>query len=168
MASREDGFTGHPPNCDWFCETHVETAKNLSHRELPAALRYLQKNESWQLIYIDLFDRDTPPSVQRSGVGFESGFEQFWDRILATTEADGRRYPSDYRLAFPDKHTNYSLPRNCPELTMIKQHLLNDQEAAQTIRRLAAGQAAQMRKGGLPEAENYLTERCNQLSRTRA
>ncbi len=166
MAATETGFTGHPPDCDWFCAIHTETAKSFIHVDLATALRHLRENESWQLIYIDLFDRDTPPSVQRSGVGFESGFEEFWDRILATTEADGRRYPSDYRLSFQSNHTDYSLPRECMELTLIKQNIPDGEKASQAIKLLSAGQAAQMRKGGITEVKKYLAGHCRQLSRS--
>ena len=166
MAATATGFTGHPPDCDWFCDIHTEAAKSFIHFDLATALRHLKESESWRLIYIDLFDRDTPPSVQRSGVGFESGFEEFWDQILATTEADGRRYPSDYRLSFPSNHTDYSLPRKCMELALIKQNLPDDEKASQVIKLLSAEQAAQMRKGGLAEVEKYLTEHCRQLSRS--
>ena len=153
MAASEKDFTGHPPDCDWFCDIHVETAKTLSHNDLPTALHQLRQNELWQLIYIDLFDRDTPPSVQSSGIGFESGFENFWDQILATAEADGN-------------HADYSVPRDCSELTLIKQSVPNEEKAAQTVRRLAVGQAARMRKGGLADVKKYLTDHCKQLSRT--
>ena len=166
MAATEAGFTGHPPDCDWFCAIHTEAAKSFIHVDLATALRHLRENESWQLIYIDLFDRDTPPSVQRSGVGFESGFEEFWDRILATTEADGRRYPSDYRLSFQSNHADYSLPRECMELTLIKQNIPDGEKASQAIKLLSAGQAAQMRKGGLTEVKKYLAGHCRQLSRS--
>ena len=166
MAATGECFTGHPPDCDWFCDLHMESAKSLVQWDLPTALRHLRENESWQLIYIDLFDRDTPPSVQRSGVGFESGFKLFWDRILATTEADGRRYPSDYRLSFLGNHPDYSLPRDCPELSLIKQNIPSDETASEVIKLLSAGQASQMRKGSLIEAEKHLTDHCKQLSRS--
>ena len=166
LAATGKGFTGHPPDCDWFCDIHAGSAKSSSHRDLTSALRHLRENESWQLIYIDLFDRDTPPSVQGRGVGFESGFEKFWDRILATTEEDGRRYPSDYRLSFHGSHPDYSLPRDCPELTLTKQNIPDDEKASQAIKLLAAGQAAQMRKGGLAEVKKHLTDYCKQLSRS--
>lgn len=168
MALSEDGFTGHPPNCDWFCDTHAETARAFSHCELSAALRYLRENECWQLIYIDLFDRDTPPIIQRSGVGFESGFQEFWDRILATTETDGRRYPSDYRLSFQHNHPDYLLPRVCPELTLIKQSMSDDKKVSRAIRLLAAGQAARMRNGGLAEVNKHLTDHCKHISQSQA
>ena len=164
MMAKGKSFTDHPPDCDWFCDLHAESAKSVIHHDRPTAIRHLRENEAWQLIYIDLFDRDTPPSVQRSGVGFESGFEQFWHRILATTEADGRRYPSDYRLRFANKQVTYDLPRNCSELTTIKKHLPACKEAPQAIRLLAIEQAAKMRKGGISDAEKYLTQRCKQLS----
>ena len=165
MAASDKGVTGHPPDCDWFCDLHAETAKSLSSDDLTTALQHLRENESWQLIYIDLFDRDTPPSVQCSGLGFESGFARFWDQILATTEADGRRYPSDYRLSFQSNQGDYSLPRECPELTLIKRHIPSEEKAAQTITRLAIGQAAQMRRGDLLDVEKHLTDHCKQLSR---
>ncbi|MDA7915009.1 hypothetical protein N9018_02735 [Rhodopirellula sp.] len=164
QATLGEGFTGHPPDCDWFCDIHAHAAKHLVHYDRSAALLYLQQNEWWHLIYIDLFDRDTPPSVQKSGVGFESGFVEFWDKILSTTEPDGRRYPSDYRLSFSSADLNYSLPRDCTELTTIKQHTLNLDDAMNSITELAKGQAEQMRTNGLSGAAKHLTQQCVQLS----
>lgn len=164
VAASEGEVAGHPPDCDWFCNLHAAAVKNLRHHDRSTALLHLRENELWQLIYIDLFDRDTPPSVQRSGVGFESGFFEFWDQILATTEADGRRYPSDFRLALHGNHADYSLPRDCPELTIIKQHLPTDEGSVQAIGQLALGQAQQFRKSGLLGAAKYLTSRTQSLA----
>lgn len=164
MAASGLGIAGHPPDCDWFCDMHASAVKTLHHCERSKALLHIQQNEAWHLVYIDLFDRETPPSVQKSGVGFESGFAEFWDQILATTEADGRRYPSDYRLSFHSSHADYSLPRDCPELTIIKKHIQTGGECLKMIRRLAVGQAEQVRKQGLSGAANCLAHLCNQLS----
>jgi len=163
-ASSEEGFTGHPPDCDWFCETHVETAKALAHRNCASALLHIQKNESWHLIYIDLFDRDTPPLVHATGMGLESGFLKFWDEMLATVETDGRRYPTDFRLSFSSETADYSLPRACPELTTIKQHMPSGEQGLETLKQLAFGHARQMRSSGLSGATQYLTHRCRQLA----
>ena len=168
LAQSEAGLTGHPPECGWFCEQHLETVKSLTHLTISSALQHIRERESWHLIYIDLFDRETPPIIQRTGVGYESGFCEFWDHILPTTETDGRRYPSDYRLGFQCGIPDYSLPRSCPDLTLIKQNLPTAEEetATGTIKQLSISQAAALRTNGLPGAEECLRQYCDRLSGT--
>ena len=57
----------HPPDCDWFCRDHADTARAFAHEDRATAIHSIQKYERWQLIDIDLFDRDTPPMVGASG-----------------------------------------------------------------------------------------------------
>lgn len=34
----EDGYCGHPAGLEWFCETHVQVARNFSHLPIKQAL----------------------------------------------------------------------------------------------------------------------------------
>lgn len=34
----EDGFCGHPAGLEWFCDTHVQVARNFAHLPIKQAL----------------------------------------------------------------------------------------------------------------------------------
>lgn len=36
----------HPPNCEWFCEDHLEAARSLVELDLDQALAKIRKNSS--------------------------------------------------------------------------------------------------------------------------
>ena len=154
----------HPPDCGWFCNDHIETARSLVHCDLKSALDHIRTKESWHLIYIDLFDRETPPMVQTSGVGLESGLLRFWDQMLATIEVSGVRYPSDYRLSLTCGLPDYSLNRGDSELLTIKQFLSDQNDAAKIERHIAQSQASVMRTNGHQAAVQWLTELCTQIT----
>ena len=40
--AREEGFTGHPPDEEWFCATHAAQARPLTDRPLRDALRAMR------------------------------------------------------------------------------------------------------------------------------
>ena len=151
----------HPPDCDWFCRDHAETARAFAHEDRATAIHSIQKYERWQLIDIDLFDRDTPPMVGASGLGFESGFCAFWDRVLATIDTNGTTYPTNYRLSFVDAPPDYALDHGGPELLAIKKFLADRDGAAQ--RRLAIAQAREMRARGHRGISHWLTKMCAQI-----
>lgn len=164
QAASPRGFTGHPPDCDWFCESHAETARSLMHCDRSSALLHIRTEESWDLVYIDLFDRDTPPLVQKSGVGFESGFLEFWDQMLATIEVSGTRYPSDFRLSFAGDFPDYSLDRGGCELMAVKQFLSGRNDALKLEQQIAKAQASEMRPHGHPGVTQWLTILCGQMA----
>lgn len=163
-AASDQGFVGHPPECEWFCHGHVATARSLVQQNLALALAHLRKHERWMLIYIDLFDRDTPPLVQKSGVGFESGFLEFWDQMLATIEVNGTRYPSDFRLSFAGELPDYSLERGGCELMAVKTFLSGRNDALAIEQQIAKAQASEMRTQGHPGVVRYLTTLCGQFT----
>jgi hypothetical protein len=35
-------MVGHPPYCDWFCDAHIEEAKELQHLEITEAVKILK------------------------------------------------------------------------------------------------------------------------------
>ncbi|MHA2503721.1 MAG: hypothetical protein ACXAE3_12720 [Candidatus Kariarchaeaceae archaeon] len=37
------GLTGHPPNCDWFCNAHLKQAQDLQHLHLAEALVQMRR-----------------------------------------------------------------------------------------------------------------------------
>jgi hypothetical protein len=125
---------------------------------------HARTHELWHLVYIDLFDRETPPLVQKSGVGFESGFLEFWDQMLATIEVSGTRHPSDYRLSFAGDVADYSLARGGVELLAVKQFLSGRDDAWQLERQIAKSQAREMRTHGHPAVAQWLTTLCKQIA----
>jgi hypothetical protein len=125
---------------------------------------HIRTHESWHLIYVDFFDRETPPMVQKSGVGFESGLLRFWDQMLATIEVSGVRYPSDYHLSFGCDLPDYSLDRGELELLTIKQFLSDQDDASKVERQIAKAQASVMRTNGNPAAAQWLTTLCEQIA----
>ena len=40
----------HPPNCEWFCEDHVETARSLVSLDLDQALAKIRKNSNSEFL----------------------------------------------------------------------------------------------------------------------
>jgi len=162
-AASPEGLTGHPPDCDWFCEDHAETARSMSHHDRSTALERIKTQECWQVIYIDLFDRDTPPMVNRRGVGLESGFAYYWDHLLAAVRVDGGTYPSDYRLGFADDGADLDLERTGDEVMTIKRYVTDRPDEAKLIRKIAFGHAFAMRAGGRDAASQWLDQLCNQI-----
>ena len=163
-AASPAGIPDHPPDCGWFCDDHVETARSLVHCDLTSAMDHARTHELWHVVYIDLFDRETPPLVQKSGVGFESGFLEFWDQMLATIEVSGTRYPSDYRLSFAGDVADYSLARGGVELLAVKQFLSGRDDALQLERQIAKSQASEMRTHGQSAVAQWLTTLCEQIA----
>jgi hypothetical protein len=163
-AASPAAIPDHPPDCGWFCDSHVETARSLVHCDLTSALDHVRTHELWHLVYIDLFDRETPPLMQESGVGFESGFIEFWDQMLATIEVNGTRFPSDYRLSFADDGPDYSLERGKLELLTVKQFLSDRDDSSKIERQIAKSQASEMRTHGHPAVAQWLTTLCHQIA----
>lgn len=45
-ANAEPGFVGHPPEQEWFCETHLEPASELTHLTRGQAISRMRKTHS--------------------------------------------------------------------------------------------------------------------------
>lgn len=43
QAAEEGGFTGHPPDCEWFCGKHEARARSLSHLTLVEAMAIMRR-----------------------------------------------------------------------------------------------------------------------------
>jgi len=41
---KQPGFTGHPPNVEWFCPTHLEMARKCTHLTLNEARKVWRKS----------------------------------------------------------------------------------------------------------------------------
>lgn len=74
----------------------------------------IRTKEIWHLIYIDLFDRDTPPSASESGYGFELGLRTYIDHATSTINESGGTYPSEYRISFGNPAPNFVV--NAPDV----------------------------------------------------
>ncbi|RLD84294.1 MAG: hypothetical protein DRJ07_05160 [Bacteroidetes bacterium] len=60
-------------------------------------------NISWNLIYRDTFDRETPPSISKTGTGIKSGILYLWQYTLSDgITKNGNRSFSSYNLTFED------------------------------------------------------------------
>lgn len=154
------------PNCDWFCKLHFHTAEAFVHTDLQSALRHIRTDECWHLSYIDLFDRDTPPSITKSGVGFETGFVELWDSILGTVEVTGVKYPLTYSLSFTDDRPDYE-PLRWPinEVLKVKQFLSGRNDAPRLQEQIAISQAREMRHHGSEAPAQWMTSLCVQLDK---
>jgi len=106
--------TSHPPETDWFCADHTTTARAHQSRTITEALNVIRTQEIWHLIYIDLFDRDTPPSASESGYGFELGLRTYIDHATSTINESGGTYPSEYRISLGNATPNFVV--NAPDV----------------------------------------------------
>ncbi len=60
-------------------------------------------NINWNLIYRDTFDRETPPSISKTGTGIKSGILYLWQYTLSDgITKNGNRSFSSYNLTFED------------------------------------------------------------------
>lgn len=148
----------HPPDCDWFCEDHVHTARAFIALDLDQAVEVIRNRETWRLMQIDLFDRDTPPMLEKQGVGLESGLFEFWSGVLATVNVEGSRFPMDYQLRVGAQVPNYYINRHEDDFLRLKQHIEAEPEPAAAVRRLANTQARILRSGGVSDADEWLAE----------
>ena len=101
--------TSHPPEADWFCADHASTARAHQSHTRSDAMSVIRTREIWHLIYIDLFDRDTPPSASESGYGFELGLRTYIDHATSTVNEGGGTYPSVYRISLGTPTPNFAV-----------------------------------------------------------
>ena len=164
--SREsaDKDSSKKSNCDWFCKIHLHTAREFTYLDLQSALSRIRTNEYWKLRYIDLFDPDTPPSIIKSGVGFEAGFVELWDSILKTVEITGVKHPLTYRLSFNEGQQDYE-PLRWPinEVLKVKQFLSTHSDSARLQEQIGLLQAREMRQHGAKGPVQWMTALCVQL-----
>jgi len=156
----------HPPDCDWFCEDHVDTARSFIALDRDQALEAIRSRETWMVMQIDLFDRDTPPMLDKQGVGLECGLFEFWSGVLGTVDVDGNRFPMDYRLSVGGQATEYSIQRHDDNLVRLKQAIESDKEPADVVRRLANAQARSLRSGNVSGAHQWLADLYRHLTET--
>ena len=159
-----DKDSSNKNNCDWFCELHFHTTHAFTHLDLQSALRHIQTDEYWNLRYIDLFDRDTPPSIVKSGIGFETGFVELWDSILTTVEITGVKHPLNYRLSFNESLQDYE-PLRWPinEVLKVKRFLSGCTDASTLKEQIGISQAREMRRHGSKGPAQWITSLCVQL-----
>jgi hypothetical protein len=164
-ASSETHFSDHPPDCGWFCKLHMETAQSFANLDLKSALLHIQTNECWNLVCIDLFDRDTLPWVSKSGFGFESGFIELWHKSLETVEASGVTYPIAFKLSLPENVPDYSFNRwPIDEVLSVKQFLTERNDASKLERKIAITQARELRNQGITGMAQWLSTLCVQFT----
>ena len=151
-------------NCDWFCRFHLHTAQAFAHLNIQNAMHHIRANECWNLRYIDLFDPDTPPSIVKSGVGFETGFVELWDSILKTVEITGVKHPLTYRLSFNGGQQDYE-PLRWPinEVLKVKQFLSTRSDSVRLQEQIGLLQAREMRQHGAKGPVQWMTALCVQL-----
>jgi hypothetical protein len=168
--SDQPQFTGHPPDCDWFCSDHLPTAYNLKHSSLSLlqTLNRIRQQEAWVLLQIDLFDRDTPATEQSVGLGFESGFTAFWKHLLSTVNAAGARCPLDYRLRIHNQDTDYRVQRYESGLVQLRQFVDTRRNPVEFLKSFVAAQAGIIRRQGIPAADDFLSETYRCLPDTQA
>lgn len=98
-AIEASGETGHPPNVDWFCASHVAGAREIAHLTIDEALAQLRGEAAWSLELLDLFDH-SPGMPIDSGRGLEQGLAKLWHHVLSVTDETGRRSGTDYRVCW--------------------------------------------------------------------
>ena len=165
-GSREsaDKDSSKKRNSDWFCKLHLHTARAFTHLDLQSALSRIRTDEYWNLRYIDLFDPDTPPSIYKSGVGFETGFVELWDSILRTVEITGVKHPLTYRRSFNGGQQDYE-PLRWPinEVLKVKQFLSTRSDSVRLQEQIGLLQAREMRQHGAKGPVQWMTALCVQL-----
>lgn len=156
-------FSDHPPDCEWFCEDHVRTARSYRKLDCAKAVEAIRREESWTVMQMDLFDRETASSASQSGTGFESGLVAFWKEILATVHAEGSRSPMTYYLRIGKEAPGYTVERWTDGFLRLQQYLETSVDPNAVIHRIANAQAEQFRHGTRSQADRWLTDFCQQL-----
>ena len=156
VAAQSRLVPDHPPDCEWFCEDHVDTARALIALNRDQAIAAVRTRETWMLMQIDLFDRDTPPMPEKQGMGLECGLYEFWFGVLATVNVEGSRFPVDYQLRVCGQAPGYSVRRHADDFIRLKRHIETQREQAATVRRIAMVQARDLRHAGVSGADQWL------------
>lgn len=108
-SSLLDAPCDHPPETDWFCMDHQDTARAYANSTRTEAMKQIRDMEQWHLIHLDLFDRCSPPSSPFTGIGLESGFASYLEHAVSTIDDFGNYYPSQYRVSFGENKPDYAV-----------------------------------------------------------
>jgi hypothetical protein len=76
---------------------------------------------AWRLTYDDLFDRETPTTVEQTGIGISEGLVVLWHKTLHEgVDAKGRRTFSQFCLRWERGHASVPIHFADPDATLAK------------------------------------------------